>query len=192
MCIILWSWLWFSLECEKRSNTAASASQEKHIHPCFSQLALQEKSSPILVTFVIPLARIRERGSLSTKQTIRAWQSSRALKRQLNHQSQLLTRGETNDKSKLKTERQSRCEQPLRFPGPIQWFTAKLNSTTLGIYISCVCTHQNVCVPSYRQQQENRLFWGKFLRTASTFLCWNLPQEPGWCVPGAVVMGAVL
>lgn len=56
---------WLSLDCEKSSNAAATASQERHIYPCFSQLALQEKSSSILVTFIIPLAQIREWDSLT-------------------------------------------------------------------------------------------------------------------------------
>jgi len=74
-------------------------------------------------------------------------------------------------KANCKHEDRAGMRSHCRLPGLILWVIARLISTTRGIYISCVCSHQSGYVPSYRQQQENSLFWGKFLRTASNHFC---------------------
>lgn len=62
---------------------------------------------------------------------------------------------------------------------------------TLHLPFVCLQSPEWLC-PFYRQQEENSLFWGKFLRTASNLCHWNVPQEPGWCMQGEDVTSGVM
>lgn len=112
------------------------------------------------------------------------WPSPGSLKGQLCHQSQPLTRRETNNKSKQQRGRQSRYEQPVQTSWP-----HSVGHSKVGLHLSWhlrshVSSAFRVAVflltgSTWKRTSSRR---AELLRTTSNLCSWNAWWERGWCL----------